>query len=629
MQAMLLRARRFAPLFWTQFLGAFNDNFFKNALVILVAFQGIRVAGIPPELLVPLAGGIFILPYFLFSATAGQIADATDKARVIRLTKLAEIAIMALAAYGFAAGKPGLLLVVLFLMGSQSAFFGPCKYGILPQHLDEEELVAGNALVEMGTYLAILLGTLAGGELIARPVDGTWLVACGVVAVAALGALASLGVPPAPPLSDAPERVDWTLVGPTRRILALTAKNRTILNAILGISWFWLFGAAFLSLFPTWTRATLDGTERLATLFLALFSIGIGVGSSICDKLSRERVEIGLVPLGSFGMSLFTADLWWLGDPWDRAPGSVDVAAFFASPTGWRIAFDLVGLAVFGGFLIVPLYALIQLRAEPDERSRVIAGNNIWNALFMVASAGVLAALAALGMSAPAIFGLLAVANLAVAVYIYTVVPEFLLRFLVYLLSLVTYRVKAVGLSNIPREGPAVLVCNHVSFIDWFILAGAVKRPIRFVMYKGIYDLPVMRFLFRQAGVIPIAGRSEDPACFERAFEQIHEALQQGWLVGIFPEGALTGDGEIQPFKKGVEHIVRRDPVPVVPMALNGLWGSFFSRIEGKGMKKPFRRGLWSRVWLHVLPPVPPERVTAAGLEAQVRAQWEKMPDHP
>lgn len=628
MQAELMRSRRFWPLFWTQFLGAFNDNFFKNALVILITFQGLHVAGVPPKLMVPLSGGIFILPYFLFSATAGQLADSMDKATLMRWAKIGEVCVMAVAALGFVTGQVALLLLVLFCMGTQSAIFGPCKYGILPQHLEEEELVAGNALVEMGTYLAILLGTICGGELIALDLAGPWLVGGGVALIALGGMALSWWIPPAPPLSS-DVVVDWNPVRPTVEILGLTRKNHVIFLSILGISWFWLFGSAFLSLFPTWTADTLDGTERLATLFLALFSVGIGVGSSLCEKLSRERLELGLVPIGSFGMSLFTFDLWWIGDPWEQAAGTVGVLAFFADPTGWRIALDLLLLSTFGGFLIVPLYALIQLRAEPAERSRIIAGNNIWNALFMVGAALLLAALAAAGLDAPSIFGLLALINAVAAVYMYSVVPEFMLRFCVWVLSTLTYRVKTVGLSNIPKEGPAVLVCNHVSFIDWFILAGAIKRPARFVMDKGFHDLPVVSWLFRQAKTIPITSRKVDPATFEAAFDTISEQLREGWVVAIFPEGKLTGDGEMDAFKKGIEHILARDPVPVVPMALNGLWGSYFSRIEGSGMKKPFRRGLFSRVWLHVLPPVPPEQATAEVLEALVREQWEKMPEYP
>ena len=629
MNAPILLQRNFGPLFATQFLGAFNDNFFKNALVILIAFRGVTVAGIAPAAMVALSGAVFILPYFLFSAISGQFADKVDKARMIRLTKNAEIAIMGLGAVGFALGHVPLLLGVLFLMGAQSTVFGPCKYGILPQHLDDSSLVTGNALIELGTYLAILLGTLAGGLLIGQP-GGELGVAAGAVAIALLGRATAAYIPDAPAM-DPELTIDWHPIRPTWQLIVLSAEIRSVLLSILGISWFWLFGSAFLSLFPPYTSDTLGATEGLATVFLALFSVGIGVGSMLCERLSRERLELGLVPIGSIGMSLFTADLWWVGAPW-ATDGSAPRAlgAVIAEPALWRIAFDLVGLAISGGFLIVPLYALIQLRARPEVRARIIAGNNVINAFFMVLGALALAGMQqGLGMDPVAIFAVLAVVNAVVAIYIYTVVPEFLLRFVAWTLSVVAYRVRVEGHSHIPKDGPALLVCNHVSFIDWFVLAASIKRPARFVMYKGFYDLPIARLLFRQAKCIPIAGKKEDPETLERAFAQISLELRDEQLVVIFPEGRITDTGEMTGFRPGVERILAADPVPVVPLAINGLWGSFFSRKGGAAMTRPFRRGFWSRVRVTVGAPIAPEAANAAALEATVRGLWERHPDAP
>ena len=614
-----MRSRRFWPLFWTQFLGAFNDNLFKNALVMLIAFNDRHIAGLGPALMVPVAGGIFVLPYFLFSASSGQLADRSDKAAMIQWTKILEIGIMALAAAGFMLDQLGILLVVLFFMGLQSTVFGPCKYSILPQHLTEEELVAGNALVEMATYLAILGGTITGGVLVASP-NGTNVVAVLVVLVAIAGAVLSRLIPDAPP-EDTTVQVSWNPVAPTRQVIGIARRERSVWLSILGISWFWLFGAAFLNLFPTWTRDVLHGTEALATLFLALFSIGIGAGSLICERLSRERLELGLVPIGSFGMCVFTADLWWIGEPWVASGEPVSLGAFLVTFTGWRIAVDLVLIAVFGGFLTVPLYTLIQQRAEPSERSRIIAANNIVNAGFIVAFSLIMAGLAAAGWTAPQIFALLALLNGLVAVYIYSLVPEFLLRFVVYVLSRISYRVGEAGLHHIPREGPVLIVCNHVSFIDWFILAGAIRRPARFVMDKQFYRMPVIHWLFRQAKAIPIASKKRDPECFEQAFQTISDELQDGQVVVIFPEGQLTPDGQMVPFKSGVEWILEKDPVPVVPMALNGLWGSYFSRITGRAFTRPFRR-VWSRVWVTAGAVVPPEQSSAALLQERVEALW-------
>ncbi len=618
MHGSLMTDRRFWPLFWTQFLGAFNDNLFKNALVILVTFRAVSVGGLSPDQMVALAGAIFIAPFFLFSALAGQVSDKLDKAQVIRATKVAEVVIMALGAWGFVAGEVGLLLVVLFFMGSQSAVFGPSKYAILPAHLREEELVRGNALVEMGTYLAILLGTLAGGVSIALDRGELWT-AGGVIVFAAAGWITSRYVPPAPSL--APDLViDTNPFRPTAALVRRSAANPVVWRSILAISWFWTFGSIFLSTFPAYTKDVLGGNETVATLFLALFSVGIGVGSMLCERLSRERVELGLVPIGSFGMSVFVLDLWAVGQPWPVPDVPLTVLALLSSFTGLRIAFDLSMLALSGGLLIVPLYALIQLRAEPSETSRIIAGNNIVNAAFMVAGQIVLMGLYAVGLDVIDVLLVLFVVNTGVAVYIYTVVPEFMLRFAVWTLSVAVYRLRVTGHEHVPKDAACVLVGNHVSFIDWFVLSAAIKRPMRFVMHKDFVNLPVMRFLFRQARVIPIASAKEDPVMLEAAMAQIAAELRDGQVVCIFPEGQITRTGDLNPFRPGIERIVAAVPVPVVPFAIRGLWGSYFSRVDGSAMKRPFRRGMLSRIEVVLTDAVAPEAVSAAGLEATVRA---------
>ncbi len=628
MHLRLLFQRTFGPLFVTQFLGAFNDNFFKNALVILITFRNVRVAGVGPEAMVALSAAVFILPYFLFSAIAGQLADKLDKADMIRATKTAEIAVMVLCAAGFALGNVPMLLAVLFLMGTQSTVFGPCKYGILPQHLNEGDLVTGNAYIELGTYLAILLGTLAGGVLINLP-GGEYIVACGVLIIAVAGRIASSYVPAAPAQSPDLE-VRWEPVGPTLELVRLAREVRSVFLSILGISWFWLFGSAFLTLFPPYTKDVLGGTEGLATLFLALFSVGIGVGSMLCERLSRDRLELGLVPIGSFGMSVFTADLWWIGAPWSTDGGPIALLDIASRPMAWRIFADLVGLAIFGGFLIVPLYTLIQQRARAEVRARIIAANNVINAFFMVLGSLALAGLQqGLGLDPVTIFGVLSVVNVVVAIYIYTVVPEFLLRFVAWMLSVLVYRVKVHGHERIPEEGPCVVVANHVSFIDWFVLMASIKRPARFVMYRGFYDLPVVRFLFRQAKCIPIASRKEDPEALEKSFVRISEELKDGQVVVIFPEGRITQTGDMDGFRPGVERILAEDPVPVVPVALNGLWGSYFSRVDGAAMTKPFRRGMWSSVHVTVGDVVAAADASAGVLEEKVRGLWQLRPDTP
>lgn len=614
----LLKEKRFGPLFGTQFLGAFNDNLYKNALVVLLTFQAAQWTTIAPELLGNLAAGIFILPFFLFSATAGQLADKYDKATLARFSKLLEILIMGIAAVGFALHSLAWLLAALFLLGLQSTQFGPVKYAILPQHLHEDELVGGNALIEAGTFVAILIGTLAGGLLAGSVAQPMWI-AVGGLAVAVLGYLYSRGIPTAPP--PAPElRINWNPLSETWRSINFARGNRSVFLSILGASWFWLYGAMFLAQFPAYTKNVLGGGETMVTLLLAIFTVGIGVGSLLCERMSGKHVEIGLVPFGSIGLTLFGIDLYFASPVGLVGTTAHELTALLSLPAVWRVLFDLLMLGMFGGFFIVPLYALVQSRSEPAHRARIIAANNILNALFMVVGAlGAAAALGA-GLSIPALFGIAALLNAAVAVYIYGLVPEFLLRFVAWLLVKAVYRLRREGVEHIPLDGPALLVANHVSFADAVILMGASPRPIRFVMDHRIFRTPLLGFVFRHCGAIPIASAKEDPALMEKAFAEVAAALADGQLVGIFPEGNITADGELQPFRPGVARILAASPVPVVPMALSGLWGSFFSRIDGVAMQTPFRRGMFSAIGLKVGAPLDAAAATPERLFESVLA---------
>lgn len=575
-QFQLLKTRRFAPFFCTQFLGAFNDNLFKNALVVLLTFQAASWTSLAPEILANLAAGIFILPFFLFSATAGQLADKYDKATLARLVKVLEMLIMAVAAAGFGLHSLAVLLVALFLLGCHSTLFGPVKYAILPQHLHPDELVGGNALIEAGTFVSILVGTLAGGLLAGAAEHPVWI-AVGGLAVAAAGYAASRGIPAAP-APDPGLKVNPNPLTETWRNIAFARENRTVFLSILGISWFWLYGALFLAQFPAYARNVLGGGETAVTLLLATFTIGIGLGSLLCERLSGKQVEIGLVPFGSIGLSCFGLDLAFASPAALPAGAPLALAALVGQPGMWRVLFDLAMLGMFGGFFIVPLYALVQVRSAPEHRARVIAANNILNALFMVAGALAAAALLGAGLGIPALFAVAALGNAAVAIYIYGLVPEFLLRFVAWLFIHAAYRLEKRGLEHIPATGPALLVCNHVSDVDPVVIMGASPRPVRFVMDHRIFRLPLLNYVFRHSGAIPISPAKEDPAMLERACQAVARALDAGELVAIFPEGRITGDGEIQPFPPGLSRILERNPVPVVPLALSGLWGGFFSR---------------------------------------------------
>ncbi|MFT3849272.1 MAG: MFS transporter [Propionivibrio sp.] len=617
-QFALLKTRRFAPFFVTQFLGAFNDNLFKNALIVLLTFHAASWTTLTPEVLTNLAAGIFILPFFIFSATSGQLADKYDKALLARWVKVLEMLIMGVAALGFFLHSLAVLLAALCLLGLHSTLFGPVKYAILPQHLSEGELVGGNALVESGTFVAILVGTLAGGLLAGVGGHPAWVAFAGLV-VAGAGFLASWGIPKAPP--PAPDlAINLNPLTETWRNIGFARHNRTVFLSILGISWFWLYGALFLAQFPVFAKNVLGGDETLVTLLLAIFTVGIGLGSMLCEKLSGKQVEIGLVPFGSIGLTLFGVNLFLASPTAVPAAAPLALSSLLAVPGIWRVLFDLFALGVFGGFFIVPLYVLIQLRSEPAHRARIIAANNILNALFMVVGALAAAGLLGNGMPIPTLFGIAALCNAAVAIYIYSLVPEFMLRFVAWLLVHSIYRLDTKGMENVPPDGPAIVVCNHVSFVDPIVISAAVRRPIRFVMDHRIFRMPLIGFVFRHMKAIPIAPAKEDAALMEAAFDEVAKALEDGDLVGIFPEGRITDTGELYPFRPGIQRIVARTPVPVVPMALRGLWGSFFSRKGGPAMSNPLKLRPFSRVGLVASAAVEPQSATPEILQAEVAA---------
>jgi len=609
-QFELLRSKRFLPYFLTQFAGAFTDNVFKNALLILIAFTAAN-----SDTLVNICAGLFILPFFLFSATAGQIAEKYEKARLVRLIKLAEIAIMSAGAVAFISGDAYALMALLFLMGTQSAFFGPVKYSILPQHLKSEELIGGNGLVEMGTFIAILLGTMAGGLLVAIEGSGPYLTGSAVVLFAFLGWLASRSIPEAP--ATAPDlKINWYPISETWKIIGIARQENAVFQSILGISWFWMLGAVYLTQFPNYAKETLGGNEQVVTLLLVIFSVGVGIGSMFCEKLSGRKVELGLVPFGSIGLSIFGFDLYAANhDAWTGE--LMGAAAFLAQPGSWRVVFDLTMIGVFGGFYIVPLYAIIQSRSAPENRSRIIAANNILNALFMVGSAALGIGLLSASLSIPQLFLVMAGLNVLAALYIYSLVPEFLMRFLVWMLTALMYRIRRINLDAIPDEGAFLLVCNHVSYVDALIIAGSCRRPVRFVMDHRIFKIPVFSFIFRTAGAVPIASRKQDPEIYESAFKKIAEYLQDGEVVCIFPEGMLTRDGEMNAFRPGVTRILSETPVPVIPLGLSGLWGSMFSFLGGRAIAKMPHR-FRARVTLNVGAPIPPENANLEALTAVV-----------
>ena len=616
-QFALLRERRFAPFFWTQFVGAANDNVFKNAFVVFVTFAAADTLAVDAGMTVNLIGAVFILPFMLFSATSGQLADKYEKSRLIRLIKLFEVAIMGIGLAGFLQSSVALLFAALALLGVHSTLFGPVKYAILPQHLALDELVGGNGLVEMGTFVAILLGTIAGGLVVGVQPGGPLLAGGLTIVIAVGGWLASRRIPVTPAVAPALV-IRWNPLTETLRNLQVARENRVVWRSMLGISWFWFYGAIYLAQLPAFARDVLGGDEHVFTLLLALFSIGIGVGSLMCERLSGRKVEVGLVPFGSIGLTVFGVDVW-LATRSMGATGTGGVAEFLALGASWRVVVDIILLGVFGGFYTVPLYALIQARSPPSHRSRIIAANNILNALFIIASAALAIALLRSGVSVPQLFLAVGVLNALVAAYIYTLVPEFLMRFLAWLLIHTIYRVRQEGLENIPERGACVVVCNHVSYVDAMVIAACVRRPIRFMVDHRIARTPILSFVFRAMRTIEVAPAKDDPNVKARAFAEAAAALAAGEIVGIFPEGRLTRTGELNAFRPGVRQIVATTPVPVVPMALRGLWGTFFSRARKGGTIGKFR-GLFPRIALVASPPLRAEDATPETLFRRVAA---------
>ena len=610
----LLSTQRFRPFFLTQLLGAFNDNLYKNGLTIFIAFQVASVSQEESSALVNIAAALFILPFFLFSPIAGQLADKHEKSMLIRRIKLLEIGIMLLGAMAFILESTVFLVGILFLMGTQSALFGPVKYSLMPEALKPEELVGGNALVESGTFLAILLGLIASVYIIGL---GNAAMAGAVVVTACIGYWTSRDIPALP--AAAPElKLSFNIPRQTVNIMRDARENQTVFYSIMGISWFWFFGITYVTQLPNYVRYDLGANEQVYVWLLAIFSIGIGAGSFLCERLSGRMVEIGLVPIGALGLSLFGIDFYFNQGLSLADADLIGPLAFFAQGSSWRVSFDILMLGISGGIYIVPLFALVQQRSEPSKRSRIIAANNVLNALFMVVASVYAYIVLSAGVSIPVLFLIMSVLNAAVALFIFKLVPEFAMRLLIWMLVHTMYRIDRTDLDKIPDEGPAILVCNHVSFVDALVLAGCIRRPIRFVMYYRIFQLPLLSFVFKTANTIPIAGAKEDQEMMDSAFNKISAALQNGELVCIFPEGKITDDGEINEFKSGVMWALERDQVPVIPLALRGLWGSFFSRAHGNAMSRLFPRGMLSRLELVAGDPVEADAVTPALLQQNV-----------
>ncbi|PXX46896.1 MFS transporter [Undibacterium pigrum] len=622
-QFTLLSQRRFAPFFWTQFLGAFNDNVFKTALLTILTYDALSWTNMDVGLLNNLIPGLFILPFVLFSATSGQLADKFEKGRMARNVKLLEIGIMLIAAVGWQTHNLWLLIAAVAGMGIHSTLFGPVKYAYLPQHLKTDELVGGNGLIEMGTFVGILLGEILGAMLVVHKPWGIELVAGGAIVVAIMGYLTALRIPDSP--APAPElKINWNPATETIRNISFSKQNRPVFLSLLGNSWFWFYGAIVLAQFPLYAKNYLHGDHSVFVLLLTIFSFGIGAGSLLCEKLSGHKVEIGLVPFGAIGLSVFGFDLYLSSLSYTNV-ATVGAMEFIKQTGSLHILFDITMIGIFGGLYIVPLFALIQTRCDPKHLSRTIAGMNILNALFMVVASLSAVAMLEKGFTIPQIFMATAILNAIVAIYIFSLVPEFLMRFIAWILIHTIYKVKTINTERLPDEGAGILVCNHVSYMDAIVIMASSPRPVRFVMDHRIFKIPFMSWVFRTAKAIPIAPAKEDPWLMEKSFIDVAQALHEGDLVCIFPEGKLTATGELNEFKGGIMKILERSPVPVYPLALRGLWGSVFSRDKSNSFGRAFRQGPFSKLELVVGEVMQPQDVTPQALQEKVselRGDW-------
>ncbi len=600
-QFHLLRTQRFLPLFITQALGAFNDNAYKNALVMLVTYQTAIQAGMDSRLIITAAAGVFILPFFLFSAMAGQLADKFEKSRLIRHIKTLEILLMCAAVVGFWLQNVYWLMAVLFLMGAQSAFFGPLKYGILPQLLHRDELVGGNALIEAATFVMILLGTILSG-LITLTEHGVALISALVVTLAVVGYTSSRFIPPAP--APAPGLVfNYNIFSETLSIMRHAATNRRVLLSILGISWFWLVGAVYLAQFPTYVRDTFGGNEEVVTLFLALFSIGIGFGSLLCNRLLKGEVSAKYTPLGALGMTVFGIDLFFASSHSQvlGTDGFVGVGAFLSVAGNWRVVVDLFLIATCGGLYIVPLYALIQTLSDPEHLSRTIASNNVLNALFMTLAMLVTMVLLKMGWSIPQIFLALALANGVITLYVCKLLPHEVVKAFARRLFRLLYRVELVGMAHYRDAGErAVIVLNHTSFLDGALVAAFLPgRPV-FAVNTGIAKRWWLKPAMLAFDLLPL-----DPTN-PMAVKTLVRAVQEGRRCVIFPEGRITVTGALMKVYEGPGAIADMTGAPIVPMRIEGAQYTPFSRLKGK-----VRTRWFPKITITILPPrrfdVPPE----------------------
>jgi 1-acyl-sn-glycerol-3-phosphate acyltransferase len=606
--------RRFAPIFWTHVFGVMNDSLFSIGFMSLVAYQTVRFSNAGLRIAWYLPAAMFVASLVLFSAASGQIADKYDKAMLVRLVKTVEIVITVVGAGAFWWHSVPLLLLCVFLMGARSTLFMPVMDAYLPQQLGNGELVGGNGLVQTGTFIAAPIGIVACGVITRFEAHSGEILACTCVAIAVAGRVAS-GFVPASTASPQDAPIHWNPIGETRRNLALARENAVVILGLVGIAWLWFVATTVLFACIFLAKDVLTINAAVVTVVLMTLSTGVSTGALLCERLSRRRVELYLVLPGSIGMSFFAFDLYFTSQALAQSSHLLPVGEFRGVAAHWRGLVDVFMFAMFSALYSVPLHALLQRRSTPTHRGRIVATCNTLKALALIAAAAMALALIASGVGFTGLFLVAALLCTVASIYLMARFPAYLVHFIVSLVVRAAYRVQTAHRERIPDEGAAILVCNHVSYVDPFVIEALSPRPIRFVMSHRIFQKPLGNWFFRLTDAIPIASGPEDTALLASAYEQCVQALANGELVCIFPEGKRSPTGAVSRFQPGVRKILRRAPAPVVPMALQGLWGSVFSRNVDARVPRPMRKGVRSRITLAVGEPVEPVDATPLRLQ--------------
>jgi 1-acyl-sn-glycerol-3-phosphate acyltransferase len=593
---MILK-RDFAPLFWTQFLGAFNDNVFKNALVLLITYRSVSVWGLDAPSVVALSGGLFILPFFLFSPFAGELADRMDRVRLAQVTKIFELIIMLTAALGLMFESFSFLLIALFIMGAQSSLFGPLKYGMIPDTVGLERLGTANAFTSGGTFVAILLGTMLGGVLVAS--GALKILSISLIAFALMGWMTSLWLKKIPIHHDENRQA---LAGSFGRVWRMSYEDRSLFTYVLSISWFWFLGAIILAMMAPMAKDILFGDEWVSTFFLVLFTMGMGIGAALANKVHGNSGDVGLTPIMGLVISL---TLLALASSIQNVPNPgrmLGLVEFLSSLDGWITSLIFLLLSIASGAYIVPLMTALQYYTPKEKLSRMIAGLNLWNSLFMVLGSVLLMAAYALSFSMGKILVLLAAINFLAQIALYASCSPYALRLWAIVLSRLFFKLEVKGRQHFPKNGPYIIVANHVSFLDWLLIMAVCPHPVRFVIDHQYYYAPLMPFWLRQARLIPIATKRDSSILMDKAFEAVSKALRSEEVIGLFPEGALSRTGQMRRFQPGLLKILENDPVPVIAISLKGLWGSPFSH-SAPGLFKKWPRWKFKKVTLTIHPP--------------------------